>query len=397
MAHSGHDSVGAGNDRLRIAVAFLAIGMLGVAAGGTGVLLPEQMNEFGVDKATIGLMFFAFSGGYVISASANGLLLHRLGIRRHLLLGTAASLVAAAVLVLPSGFVGLLVLQLLLGLGIGMLDAGLNSYLSTLPRGPALLNYFHAFFGVGALLGPLLAAAIIAAGWSWRVFFAVYAVVMVGQLAGMAGYPAATASTEKVRGPRVTGALRLPIVLMLAAFLACYVGVEAGVGNWSFSYLTEARGQAVVAAGWSVSAYWFGLTIGRFTLNATAERVGLSLATLSGVCIGGVGACALAVWLLPAVGASVVALALLGFFLGPLFPTTIAAVPRLVPAELVATAVGVLVATSVVGGGGLPWLVGLSAQRFGLWTLLPAAALAALAMGLLWWRISRRLADRAPV
>jgi fucose permease len=386
-----------GTERLRIAVAFLAVGMLGVAAGGTGVLLPEQMAEFGVDKATIGLMFFAFSGGYVVVASANGLLLHRFGIRRHLLLGTAATLVATAVLVLPSGFLALLVLQLLLGLGMGMLDAGFNSYLSTLPRGPALLNYFHAFFGVGALIGPLLAAAIVAAGWSWRVFFAVYAVVMVGQLLGLTGYPAAARSAGELRGHRVTGALRRPIVLMLAAFLAFYVGVEASVGNWSFSYLTEARGQAVVAAGWSVSGYWFGLTVGRFTLNATAERLGLSLATLSGVCIGGVGACALAVWLLPTVGASVVALAVMGFFLGPLFPTTIAAVPRLVPADLVATAVGVLVATSIVGGGGVPWLVGLSAQRIGLWTLLPAAALCALGMGLLWWRISRRLAQRVPV
>jgi fucose permease len=383
-------------ERLRIAFAFLAIGLLGVAAGGTGVLLPEQMAEFGVDKATIGLMFFAFSGGYVASASANGVLLHRLGIRRHLVAGTGASLLGAAILTLPSGFVALLVLQALLGLGSGMLDAGFNSYLSTLPRSTALLNYFHAFFGVGALLGPLLGAAIIDAGWSWRVFFAVYAVAMGVLLLGLVSYPAAAGPAE-VLGPRLGTAVRLRIVLILAAFLAVYVGIEASVGNWAFSYLTEDRGQAVLAAGWTVSGYWFGLTVGRFTLNAAAERLGLGLAALTGICIACVGVCALAVWLLPALAASVVALGMMGFFLGPLFPTTIATVPRLVPADLVATAIGVLVAMSIVGGGGLPWLVGFAAQRIGLWALLPIAATGAFGLGALWWRVSRRLVEPVPV
>jgi fucose permease len=216
------------------------------------------------------------------------------------------------------------------------------------------------------------------------------------QLFGLGSFPAAAGAAEVI-GPRLGAAVRLRIVVILAAFLAVYVGVEASVGNWAFSYLTEERGQAVLAAGWTVSGYWCGLTVGRFTLNAAAERLGLGLAALSGVCIAGVGACALAVWLLPPLAASVVALALMGFFLGPLFPTTIAAVPRLVPGELVATAIGVLVAMSVVGGGGLPWVVGVAAQRMGLWTLLPIAGAGALGMGVLWWRVSRRLAEPVPV
>jgi len=86
----------------------------------------------------------------------------------------------------------------------------------------------------------------------------------------------------------------------------------------------------------------------------------------------------------------------LGFFLGPLFPTVISVMPRLVPANLVATAIGVLVGMSILGGAVFPWLVGASAQRLGLWTLLPIIMALAALLGLLWWSIARRLAETAP-
>jgi fucose permease len=365
---------------------------MGVAAGATGVLLPEQMAEYGVDKATVGLTFVAFSVGYFATATANGVLLHRLGVRGHLALGTVAALAAALTLTVPAGFALLLAGQVVLGLGLGALDAGLNSYLSTLDRSTALLNFHHAFFGVGALIGPLAAAALIDRGASWHVFFGLFAVAMAAQLGALAVYPRSRRDAEEAeQRPRLGAALRLRVVLVLAAFLGVYVGVEVSVGNWAFSYLTEDRRQALLAAGWAVSGYWAGLTLGRLTLNAAAERVGLSVARLTALCIGGAGVASLAVWLLPSTVAATACLVVLGFFLGPLFPTTIAVVPRLVRADLVHTAIGMLVATSVVGGATLPLLAGVSAEHLGLWSLLPLAAAGAAGMGVLWWRIARRL------
>jgi fucose permease len=66
-----------------------------------------------------------------------------------------------------------------------------------------------------------------------------------------------------------------------------------------------------------------------------------------------------------------------------------------VPADLVHTAIGILVATSIAGGATLPLLVGVSAEHLGLWSLLPWAAAGAAGMGVLWWRIARRLAPAA--
>ena len=82
---------------------------------------------------------------------------------------------------------------------------------------------------------------------------------------------------------------------------------------------------------------------------------------------------------------------LFGFFLGPLFPTTIAVLPRLTPMHLVPTVIGVLVAFSVVGGAVFPWLAGALAQRVGVWSLLPFTLALTGLLGWCWWRIARRL------
>ena len=90
-------------------------------------------------------------------------------------------------------------------------------------------------------------------------------------------------------------------------------------------------------------------------------------------------------------GATLLAM-LLGFFLGPLFPTTIAVTPRLTEAPRVPTAIGVGNGVSVVGGAVFPWLAGSIAQEVGTWTLLPFSAVLSVVLLVVWWRMTRRLA-----
>ena len=381
-------------ERSRIIVGFGGFALIGVLAGGAGVVLPAQIDDYGVDKTTIGLTFIAFSTGYVLSAAANGALLHRFGVRAYLLLGAGILLAAAVLTGLRPSFALLVGLQLAMGFGGGALDAGLNAHLSTLPRSRALLNYLHAFFGVGALLGPLIAAALIARHVPWTSFFLLFAGLIVPVAFGILFlYPRGTPPVEEQSGPRLTSALRHPGVLLAALFLALYVGIEVSMGNWGFSFLTEQRQQTVLLAGWVVSGYWLGLTVGRFVLNRLAEWFGLGVAGLNAGCLAGIVGSALLVWLVPSGGAAVAGFVLLGFFLGPIYPITIAVVPRLAPAGLVATAIGILVGVSVVGGAIFPWLVGAAAQRVGVWALLPFTIGLAVLLGVVWWRIVRRLAS----
>jgi MFS family permease len=270
-------------ERGRVAVAYFGFILIGIMAGAGGVLLPDQIADYGVSKATIGVIFIAFPVGYVTAAATNGALVHRLGART-VLVGGAGVLVAALVATgLRPPFAVFVALQAGVGLGIGAMEAALNAYLSTLAAATRLLNTLHAFFGVGALLGPLVAVAVLGI-LPWYGFYYLLAAVVVALLVLLfVMYPPLVARpTADVERPRLSAALAHPAVWVVGVFLAVYVGLELAVGNWAFTYLLEVRDRSAGAAGWVVSGYWMGLTAGRLVLARLADRIGLGVGGLLG-------------------------------------------------------------------------------------------------------------------
>jgi fucose permease len=383
---------------LPVAVSYASFVLVGVSAGVGGVLLPSQMAGYGVDRATIGIIFFTSAAGFVLGGLSAGALIHRSGIRIALTVGGSAYVLAGLYLASRPPFAAFVLAQLVTGYGGGVLESALNVYLAALPGATTLLNRLHAFFGAGALLGPLLAAWIIGFA-SWTVVWLVLAVACVPLVAcflvafpGPARDPAATVpgAPAPAPGSMLGAALRDRGVHLGAAMLAVYVGLEVTVGTWGFSYLVQTRALSPAMAGYTVSGYWLGLTVGRFVISPIAARTGATTAVMMYACLAGITAAATLAWLSPAVLACV-ALGWLGFFLGPVFPTTMAVTPRLTPDRLVPAAIGILNAASVVGGSALPWLAGTITQHAGMQALLPIAMVLAVAQFTIWRPIARRL------
>jgi fucose permease len=394
--------------RTPVILAYVAFVLVGVGAGINGVLLVAQIDDYGVDRATIGLTFFTGSAGFVVAGATAGALLHRFGTRISLAVGAGAMVLAGLYAATHPPFAAYVVLQILVGYAGGVLESVLNAYLTTLPNSTTLLNRLHAFFGVGALVGPPLATWVVNAA-SWPVVWLVLALAFLPLLAGFviaypredAADPAAEAGTPvtpepsgRASGSMLGAALRQPGVLLGAGLLAVYVGLELGVGNWGYSYLTQARGQGDVLAGYSVSGYWLGLTLGRFLISPVATRMGVTAVGLLFACLTGIAASAAFIWAVPTAAAAGIGLVLLGFFLGPIFPTTMAVTPQLTSARLVPTAIGVMNAGSVVGGSALPWLAGAIAQGAGAWTLPPFVMALAVFQVALWWPITQQIRPR---
>jgi fucose permease len=379
--------------RPAVLVSYAAFVLVGVNGGVTGVLLPAQMGDYGVDRATIGITFFTGSAGFVLASLGTGVLIYRFGVRIALAAGAGTFVLAGLYLATRPPFVAFVLVQLVTGFATGVLESALNVYLAAQPDATALLNRLHAFFGVGALLGPVLATWIVGAA-SWTAVWLVLAVACVPLVAGfLAAYPGSQPAEPadpadpagSAGGGLLGAALRDRGVLLGAAMLAVYVGLELGMGNWGFSYLVQARSLSAQLAGYSVSGYWLGLTLGRFLISPVAARIGATAIGLMYACLAGVTAAAILAWLSPTAVLASVALMLLGFFLGPVFPTMMAVAPQLTRARLVPSAIGVMNAASVVGGSALPWLVGAIAQNTGIWILLPfTLALAALQFAV--WR-----------
>lgn len=376
---------------MRILLAYAGFVLAGLSAGVSGVLLPAQIDDYGVDKAVVGITFFTGAAGFFLAGVVAGPLLHRLGMRATLAVGGAALVLSWLYLASRPPFVALVLAQLVVGFGVGVLESVLNVYLAGLPGSTTLLNRLHAFFGVGALLGPLLAAWTL--GFTrWPMVYLVLALVAAPVVAGqLLTYPRQEPPGEE-RPALLRLTVTVPAVLFAGAFLTVYVGLEIAVGTWAYSLLTEEHGQGPLLAGWSVSAYWLGLTLGRFVISPVAGRVGLSAAGTSFVCLFGVTGAALVGWLAPTGAVVTVALVFMGCFLGPLFPTAIAVLPDVVEPRLVPTAIGVVNGVSVVGGALFPWLAGALAQGVGVATLLPFATVLAVAQLVLWRQVTTRMA-----
>jgi fucose permease len=381
-----------------ILLAYAAFILVGISAGISGVLLPAQILDYGVDKATVGITFFTFSAGFMLAGATAGHVVHRFGIRGTLAAGGALFAIAGIYTgVRPPFVVFVIVVQVVMGYGIGMLESALNAYLSEQAEATTLLNRLHAFFGVGALIGPALAAWMLTSV-SWTTVLLALGLACVPLVAGFAVfYPSVHladgdgAASHDARAGLLATALRDPGVLLGAVFLAVYVGLEISVGNWGFSFMVGHYELRAVLAGYTISGYWLGLTVGRFVISPVARRFGMTAANMTMICLVGVAASAALTWMAPVAALASVGFALLGFFLGPIFPTLMSLVPRLTPSRLVATAVGVINGFSVIGGAVFSWMAGAIAQGHGVSTLLPFALALALLLLAIWWRLAQRL------
>ena len=377
-----------------ILLAFFGFIVIGISGSAGGVLLPSLGDYYHVDKATIGLLFLVSSVGYFLSAFASGMLVERLGTRGFLLLGTILMLIGEFAFGLKPLFLLVLLARLSLGLGIGIVETGLNIYVSTLPRSAALLNYLHAFYGVGALVGPLIASTLLVLSLGWNSMYLLLAVLSLPLFLGfwlLFRHIGNSTSKEeqKAQGNTLKATLRIGVVWLASLFLLFYVGVEVSMGNWSYTYLLEGQHLNALLSGWIVSGYWFGLTMGRFVLQNRAERWGISNTALVYGCMVGILVCIGLIWLVPSEVVAAIGFCLLGFSLGPIYPLMVALTPKLVHSRMAASAIGFLVSTSIIGLALFPWLAGVLSQSVGIWSLLPYNIALTLVMFGLWWVLFR--------
>ncbi|MFN8473647.1 MAG: MFS transporter [Anaerolineae bacterium] len=374
--------------RWQFAVCFFAFILIGANDGAVGVLLPSLMTYYGVNKAQISVMFLAATIGYLSAALTSGMLVARLGRRVFLMLGTGVFAVGAIILASQPPFVLFLGALLCIGVGVAILDAGLNAYIGGLPDNTAVLNYLHAFYGVGALLGPVIASAILAVGLGWNVTYVVWLAMALAVIVGFSRLMDNSRPPGSHRGSNVlAAALRLSVVWLAAGMLFVYVGTEVGLGTWSYTYLTEERHGIELLSAWSISGYWLGLTVGRVVLGHFSRRLGDR--RLIQLCLGGVVVGLLTLWLVPNAIAAALALFVIGFSLGPIFPTVIALISGMVPPRLQPSAVGFVASAASMGAAFFPLVIGNIAERAGVWTLMPYTIFLTLTMLTLWPLLSR--------
>src|SRR6185503_17640118 len=134
------------------------------------LLLPEVRREYGFDLPAAGLMSTVFTLGMALAGLPTGYLMSRYARKSVTPIGTFIFSAATVVTVLAVGFTDMLFYRALTGVGEAMqltaLLAILSSYFSRYrATGVGAVNFT---FGMGAILNPILAAAILSAYGTWR-------------------------------------------------------------------------------------------------------------------------------------------------------------------------------------------------------------------------------------
>jgi fucose permease len=341
-------------------------------------------QSFGLPLDFLGVLLGCATVGYLASSFVSGPLTRRFGVGG-VLVGSSALVTASAFgFAAATSLLPLLAAAVFSGLGGGAIDACINGFAATrFPAGRVV--WLHASYGVGAMLGPSIMTAVLTAGVSWRVGYLVVGVAVAAL--GIAFLRTRDLWRMEVdragAGPhaRLRESARRPVVLASSLLFLVYTGVEAIPGAWVFSLLTEARGVPTGLAGTAVTLYWGGLTFGRLVAGAVPQRVPAILQLR--LCLLLIPAWSGLLWADLGNAVDLLAIACLGFTLGPVFPLLISATPGRVGAAHSANAVGVQISLASLGWAVLPGAAGVLADRLGLEAIPPFLLACALVVVLL--------------
>jgi fucose permease len=160
-----------------------------------------------------------------------------------------------------------------------------------------------------------------------------------------------------------------------------------GLGGWVITFMIRVRKASAYASGISGSGFWAGMVVGRAGLGFVTERYGerLCVSIYIAVCI----VLQLLFWLVPRFEVSAVAVAFLGFFLGPLFPGAVMVTAKLLPKNIHVSAIGFAMAMGGTGGTVFPFAVGAIASSRGIAVMQPIMLVLVIAVAVLWLSFPR--------
>jgi fucose permease len=169
--------------------------------------------------------------------------------------------------------------------------------------------------------------------------------------------------------------------------MSIHLPLIVGIGGWVITFMRRVRGASDYASGISGTGFWAGMTVGRASLGFVTERYGerLCITIYLAACI----ALQLLFWLVPQFVVSAIAVAFLGFFLGPLFPGAVMITAKLLPKRIHVSAIGFAMAIGGTGGTVFPFIIGAIAASRGVQVLQPIILSLIAVVALVWLAFPR--------
>lgn len=400
------------NWRLQLGLALNLI-VFATVLNSVGIVVERSISEWHIAKTVGGTL----EGCTDLTIAATSLLLAsqvpRLGYRRVMMGGLLAVLIACALLASVQQFWTVPILFILCGASFALVKVSVYATVGLFATGTgqhaSMMNRLEGIYQIGALVAPVVFARMIAAGnWINTYWFVAFLALLAFLLWTVTPLNppdqepepiGLTPSNEEERGigaepsaePKSQGGLadvkmliKRPITLVFLLCAAVYVMIEQSIGTWLPSFNKDVLALEPERAALMLSLYFGSLAASRFIFGYLVRRI--SAFTLQLLYL----ACAFAIlatvlfttahgpW---APGGYL--LVLVGFFIGPIYPTLNSMMLSSLDKSLHSSMTGLIIVASALGGTIGSQILGAISQHYTTHTafhfpLLPISALAVL-------------------
>lgn len=234
------------------ALTYLMFLMFAMTTDAVGEIIKLARIELGLSNTQASAFHWATMAAIALSGMLLGFLADRFGHKRAIVLGLALYGVASAMFSAGSSFPYYLALLFVSGLAIGIFKTAALALIGDLSSSTedhtARMNAVEGFFGVGAILGPLLVVYLSSQGMPWTYVYLIAAglCALMITAALLCEFPKSARSSAKPAS--ALQSLRLlgnPYAVGFSIAIALYVACETAIFVWMPTFLQGYSGGTI--------------------------------------------------------------------------------------------------------------------------------------------------------
>lgn len=355
---------------LLLAVIYLIFISLGLPDSLLGSGWPRMQVDFAVPSSYAGYVSMTIAFMTILSALFSPWVIKRVHTKWIVIVSILLSVVGLWGFSISGQYVLLFFFAVPYGLGAGGIDASVNHYVATHYSG-AVMNFLHCFYGVGAVISPvIMAQALKYAGWQegfrWTSYILLGILLICILALPLWRKNEEERDEENVESAGIRDTWKVPGVLpTLIAFFA-YCSGEGTCFLWVPSYFAGTKpglGKEVIASFGSL--IFAGLMLGRLISGCISNKLGDRLLIRIGILVEIIG---IVLVILPVPGylTAAVGFVIAGTGMGPVYPGIQHMAPANFGKKYSAAVIGLQMASAYVGFTFMPVVFGLLQQELGI-------------------------------
>ncbi|KAF2955251.1 MFS transporter [Marinitoga sp. 38H-ov] len=279
-------------------------------------LMTTFQETFNVTISQSSALPFTNTIGNIIFATIAGFIISTIGLRNSLISSFFFLILSILIFIFSNNFLGLILAMFFVGGGLGQVFSVTTSMYDHLDE--KLQNYglFHAFFGLGGIIGPLLVSLFLKFNLSYRNLFSTYLILISLLLL----YIFITKKPENIKYESFSLSesfilIKKRIVIISLIMLMLYAGSEIGSITWAANLFKNSFNFTKESSAIFISLFWLFFTFGRVISDKLfyffKEKTSFYLPIISSITL-----LILFFLKIPFI------FAIYGLFLGPIFPAT---------------------------------------------------------------------------